>query len=127
MLMTMAEEYKRQGELFPSPERLEKVYSSAAFAEMLIFTFSGLSADRNTLNAYSIGLLLHQCPSVYPLVTRVNCAKTKQLTKIIITLPGSLFLKLSRGIRSFVSDTVFDAEVQGKTPTPWKTRFAKTF
>jgi hypothetical protein len=31
--------------------------------------------------------------------TRVDCARSKRLTKVIITLPESLFLQLDRGIK----------------------------
>jgi hypothetical protein len=82
-----------------------------------------LSADRNTLTAYLIGLLLYQWP-VCTSVTRVDYAKTKKHTKVMITPPDSLFLQLRRGIRLCLSYTVFDALSSGKdTYTPGKSAF----
>jgi hypothetical protein len=62
-------------------------------------------------------------PSVRP-ITRLDFAKTRQVTQIIITPPDSLLLQLEPGIRLSLSDAVFDAKFHEKTPTtPGKTRF----
>jgi hypothetical protein len=44
--------------------------------------------------------------------------KTKQQANIVITLPESLFLQLGRGIRSPLSDAVFDAKFHWKNTHP---------
>lgn len=52
-------------------------------------------------------------------VTRVDCAKTKQRTIIIIIIPpDSSFLQLRLGKRLSLSDAIFDAEFQGKDAAP---------
>jgi hypothetical protein len=53
--------------------------------------------------------------------TRVDCAKTSQCTKIIVTPPGSYVLQLESGIRLPLLDAVFDGKVQEKeTQLPQK-------
>jgi hypothetical protein len=58
--------------------------------------------------------------NVHPYVTRVDCGKTKQHAKVIITPQGNcFFFQLDRSLRLPLSDAVFDAKfpVSGKTPT----------
>jgi hypothetical protein len=82
--------------------------------------------NHNMSKEYSVSLLLHQCPSVHPSVTRVDCAQTKQCTKIIIKPPESSFLHIGLGARSPLLGAVFDAKFQDRRPPiPRKNKFRR--
>lgn len=72
---------------------------------------------RHILKTYSIGLI----------VTTMSVCR-QQSTIIIITLPKSLCLQLHYGIRSPLSDSVFDSKLQTKNTQlpPQKNAFHRT-
>ena len=83
MIMTMEEEYKRCGELFPNPERLEKVHNVSVVTTGIGSAHFYRVAACNAMHGAAVTILSVHL-SVRPSVGWVYCDKTKWWTADIL-------------------------------------------